>query len=97
MPPRWVYYLAHLAGPLGWAQQVLHRRRRTTLQGAPLFLFTVRIKAPWRIRVMDTYDWYTPKYQWKHTHEEVRGWFEEEGFQKVTKNLEDVSFTGTKP
>ncbi|MBI4240099.1 MAG: methyltransferase domain-containing protein [Candidatus Rokubacteria bacterium] len=97
MPPRWVYYLAHLAGPLGWAQQVLLRRRWTTLLGAPLFLFTVRIKAPWRIRVMDTYDWYAPRYQWKHTHDEVRGWFEAAGFSELRRNPEDVSFSGRRP
>jgi SAM-dependent methyltransferase len=97
IPPRVVYFFAHLAGPLGWAQQILLRRRWTTLLGAPLFLFAVRIKAPWRIRVMDTYDWYAPRYQWKHTHEEVRGWFEAAGFTDLRRNVEDVSFTGRRP
>jgi hypothetical protein len=46
---------------------------------------------------MDTYDWYAPRYQWKHTHEEVRGWFEAAGFTDLRRNVEDVSFTGRRP
>ncbi len=34
-------------------------------------------------RTLDIYDWYSPKYQWKHTEPEVRGWFEAQGFVDV--------------
>ncbi len=34
-------------------------------------------------RVLDTFDWYSPRYQWKHTDDEVRGWFEESGLTDV--------------
>lgn len=37
----------------------------------------------WELRVCDNYDWYAPRYQSHHTVEEVRGWFEEEGFGEV--------------
>ncbi|MEZ0230861.1 MAG: methyltransferase domain-containing protein [Planctomycetota bacterium] len=36
-------------------------------------------------RVLDTYDWYSPRYQWKHTFEEVAGWFRELGFEDVER------------
>jgi ubiquinone/menaquinone biosynthesis C-methylase UbiE/uncharacterized protein YbaR (Trm112 family) len=29
-------------------------------------------------RILDTFDWYSPQYQWKHTYNEVIHWFEEE-------------------
>lgn len=34
----------------------------------------------WEIRVCDTFDWYAPVFQSHHTSEEIRGWYEEEGF-----------------
>jgi len=36
-------------------------------------------------RVLDTFDWYSPIYQWKHTWEEVEGWFKEAGLSEVTR------------
>jgi SAM-dependent methyltransferase len=34
-------------------------------------------------RVLDTYDWYSPRYQWKHTPDEVGGWLRELGFEAI--------------
>ena len=34
-------------------------------------------------RICDTFDWYTPEYQWHHTDEEVRQWLEEDGFVAI--------------
>lgn len=39
-----------------------------------------------RQRVCDTFDWLTPQYQWHHTDEEVRGWFESAGLTNI-RNL----------
>jgi len=39
-------------------------------------------------RICDTFDWYTPEYQWHHTDDEVRRWFEEDGFVEIA-NLSD--------
>jgi len=48
------------------------------------YLFMPMHKDPfWR--VLDTYDWYSPRYQWKHTPEEVEGWFRELGFESVER------------
>ena len=61
-----------------------------------------------RQRICDTFDWMTPQYQWHHTDEEVRGWFEAAGLMDV-RNLsetselvhpgqgEGVNFSGRKP
>lgn len=42
-----------------------------------------------RQRVCDTFDWLTPQYQWHHTDDEVRSWFEQAGLIHVT-NLSDT-------
>jgi hypothetical protein len=46
--------------------------------------------------VLDTFDWYSPLYQWKHTSPEVRGWFEEAGLGEVMELSFPVSFRGVK-
>ncbi len=36
-------------------------------------------------QILDTFDWYSPRYQWKHTYGEVEGWFRRLGFEKVER------------
>jgi SAM-dependent methyltransferase len=36
-----------------------------------------------RWRWLDTFDWYTPRYQWKHFYPEVLRWFRTEGFTDI--------------
>jgi len=37
----------------------------------------------WRSRWLDTFDWYSPAYQWKLVYPEVSRWFRENGFNDV--------------
>jgi SAM-dependent methyltransferase len=48
-------------------------------------------------RVLDTFDWYAPKYQWKHDWPEVEGWFAEEGLEDVRRHEVPVSVSGRRP
>jgi hypothetical protein len=48
-------------------------------------------------RWLDTFDWYSPRFQWKHTYDEVRRWFEEAGFQAIADGPFPVSVRGTRP
>lgn len=48
-------------------------------------------------RILDTFDWYSPKYQWKHTSDEVRRWFEDAGLVKITEQQVPISFSGVRP
>jgi len=48
-------------------------------------------------RVLDTFDWYSPKYQWKHSYEEVFPWFEENGLTSIKVLKVPVGIQGTKP
>lgn len=89
LPPRWLYRLCHAAIPL------------YTLYRIPLFyplrLVTKIAMDPdpeWR--VLDTFDWYSPRYQWKHTYAEVRSWFEEAGFDSIAVLPRPVAVRGRK-
>lgn len=45
-------------------------------------------------RWLDTFDWYSPTYQWKHTNEEVEGWFREAGLAEIVRGPVPVSVRG---
>ncbi len=47
-------------------------------------------------RMLDTYDWYSPKYQSKHTNPEVVTWFKEVKLQNIKVLPDPVSVQGTK-
>jgi SAM-dependent methyltransferase len=50
----------------------------------------------WRLRVLETFDWYSPKYQWKHTNDEVARWFTEAGLKVISVSPQPVSLVGLK-
>jgi SAM-dependent methyltransferase len=39
----------------------------------------------WTLRVCDNFDWYAPRYQSHHTVDELKSWFEEEGFDNLAE------------
>jgi SAM-dependent methyltransferase len=47
-------------------------------------------------RVLDTFDWYSPQYQSKHTYEEVFRWFESCGMEDLHVGGKPVSVHGRK-
>jgi SAM-dependent methyltransferase len=48
-------------------------------------------------RVLDTFDWYSPTYQWMHNPAEVREWFESQGLVSLTPLSFPVSMQGMRP
>ncbi|GIU81091.1 MAG: methyltransferase domain-containing protein [Acidobacteria bacterium] len=50
----------------------------------------------WKWRVLDTFDWYSPKYQWHHTYPEVFQWFEENGLTNIRVSEPPVTVSGFK-
>jgi SAM-dependent methyltransferase len=48
-------------------------------------------------RILDTFDWYSPRYQWKHTYAEVEGWFRRLGFERIERQPVPVSVRGHRP
>lgn len=45
-------------------------------------------------RILDTFDWYSPRYQWTHTEAEVDGWFLEAGLTDLWHGTYPVSVRG---
>jgi len=48
-------------------------------------------------RWLDTFDWYAPHYQWKHSADEVEGWFRDAGLEGVRRHSFPVSVSGWRP
>lgn len=48
-------------------------------------------------RALDTFDWYAPQYQSKHTNPEVVAWFKSAGLQQVETLQFPVSVRGVRP
>jgi SAM-dependent methyltransferase len=49
-----------------------------------------------RWRWLDTFDWYTPKYQWKFDYPIVYRWFQDNGFQDMQIFDEPIRMRGTR-
>ncbi|HKW94455.1 MAG TPA: methyltransferase domain-containing protein [Methylomirabilota bacterium] len=90
LPRTLVYYGSTVAVPLYF----LHR--------LPVIGRVSQVVAPttmhpdWRWRWLDTFDWYTPKYQWKHRYPEVIRWFREAGFIDLYVADEPICVRGLK-
>ena len=91
LPQRWLLGLCRVAFPLyfvhrvRWLGRVTHKCLPTSLDPNP----------EWRW--LDTFDWYSPRYQWKHTYEEVEGWFREAGLTEIQRGKFPVSVRGSRP
>jgi uncharacterized protein YbaR (Trm112 family) len=90
LPTRLLYALCHAAIPLYY----LYRLPIFY----PLRLVTKVAMHPdpeWR--VLDTFDWYSPRYQWKHTFGELEEWFREAGLTQVAIMPRPVAVRGQRP
>lgn len=89
LPSRWLYALCRVAIPLYYVYRI------------PIF-FPLRLVTKIAMdpdpewRVLDTFDWYSPRYQWKHTYSQVRAWFEEAGMEEVALLPRPVAVRGRK-
>jgi hypothetical protein len=91
MPKRWLYGLSHIAVPLYYPGRV------PILGRIPGFLLPTSMHPKPEWRVLDTFDWYSPRYQWKHSYEEVWPWFEAHGLTKIRVCGVPVSVQATMP
>jgi hypothetical protein len=91
MPPRLLHALCHVAVPWYYAC-------RLPLVGPLLFTLlpiSVHPVAAWR--VLDTFDWYAPRFQSLHTYPEVHGWFRAAGLQDIVLLDEPIAVAGSRP
>jgi SAM-dependent methyltransferase len=77
LPLRMTWALAAAAIPLYYVYQVPVVGKALRL-GLP-----ISMEPEWRWRWLDTFDWYTPKYQSKYLYPEVFRWFQDNGFDVV--------------
>src|SRR5947208_96165 len=90
LPTRWLYALCHAAIPLYYLYRI------------PLFyplrlLTKIAMDPDPEWRVLDTFDWYSARYQWKHTYAEVRSWFEGAGLAEIVMLPRTVAVRGRRP
>jgi hypothetical protein len=48
-------------------------------------------------RMLDTFDWYSPKYQSKHTYEQVFQWYAAMGMEDMRVGEISIAVRGRKP
>ncbi len=90
LPKRVLYILCHFAVPLYWTYRI-------PLLGTLInLLIPYSTDSNWRWRILDTYDWYSPKYQWKHTYPEVAEWYEEANLKIKKIGKYEASLLGVK-
>lgn len=90
--PWWMLrQVCKLAGPWEYVRRIPYMGKYVWL------LFPCSMHPKWECRVLDQFDWLSPKYQWQHTTEEVMTWFVEEGFVDITTCKIPVSVKGRRP
>jgi 2-polyprenyl-3-methyl-5-hydroxy-6-metoxy-1,4-benzoquinol methylase/uncharacterized protein YbaR (Trm112 family) len=90
LPQRLLHAISYVSVPLYWVYKIpvlgLFLRWILPVSTHP--------KREWR--VLDTYDWYSPQYQWKHVYEEVFPWFEAQGLTDLRVLEVPISVQGTR-
>ncbi|MDH3383154.1 MAG: methyltransferase domain-containing protein [Deltaproteobacteria bacterium] len=87
VPYRLLYYLTALSVPLYYIYEI-------PLVGLGFrFVFPMSRHPNPRWRWLDTFDWYTPRYQHKHTWPEVYQWYLENGFIEIKLNQESRDYS----
>jgi SAM-dependent methyltransferase len=98
-PNRLLHALCQVAVPLYYIHLGL---RRVPLVGRYMsgvlnYFLPVSLLPDRHARVLDTFDWYSPQYQSKHTYEEVFRWFESCGLGDLRVMHESIAVQGRKP
>jgi len=91
LPRRTLHALAHVAVPKYYIDRLPGIGPISRL----LLPVSMHPRAEWRI--LDTFDWYSPRYQWKHTYEEVFPWFEAQGLVDIRVLGMPVALQGRRP
>jgi SAM-dependent methyltransferase/uncharacterized protein YbaR (Trm112 family) len=89
--PKIIYGVCWLAVPAYYLYKI-------PLLGKLLFHFLPPVsKEPyWEDRILDTFDWYSPRYQWKHTYPQVYKWFKEADLEDIELLDVPISVRGRK-
>jgi hypothetical protein len=99
MSPKTLHRLCYAVIPLYGVHRVL---RKIPLIGKPAsgalaYMIPMAHNPDPKWRILDTFDWYSPWYQSKHTYEEVFRWFEDCGLEDLRVVLQPIAVSGRKP
>jgi SAM-dependent methyltransferase len=100
MKPRTLHGILKVAVPVIYnLEQGL---RRVPLVGRPIagavhHVFPVNRQKNPEARMLDTFDWYSPKYQSKHTYEQVFKWYRDMGMEDMGIGEFSIAVRGRKP
>jgi 2-polyprenyl-3-methyl-5-hydroxy-6-metoxy-1,4-benzoquinol methylase len=100
MKPKTLHGILKVAVPFFYnLQQGL---KRVPLVGRPAaglvhHVFPVNRQKDPEARMLDTFDWYSPKYQSKHTYEQVFKWYEAMGMEDMRVGEISIAVRGRKP
>src|SRR5271157_2269296 len=100
MKPRTLHCILKVAVP--FFHHLNQGLRRVPLLGRPVagaiqYVFPVNRQKDAELRLLDTFDWYSPKYQSKHTYEQVFRWFEDMHMEDMHVGQSSIAVRGRKP
>ncbi len=90
LPKKLLYCISFISIPLYFIYKI------PIIGNIGKMVFVIPMWPDWRWRVLDTFDWYSPMYQSKHTHWEVFKWFEEEKLSNIKVMEGEVTILGAK-
>jgi SAM-dependent methyltransferase len=91
IPQRWLLAACRVAIPL------YHVHRLPGIGRVTCVAMPTSLNEDPEWRWLDTFDWYAPTYQWKHTFEEVEAWFADAGLDGIRRLEFPVAVTATRP
>ena len=99
MPPKLLHKLCYGVIPLYGVHRVL---RAIPVIGKPAstalaYAVPMAFHEDPKWRILDTFDWYSPWYQSKHTYEEVFRWFESCGLEDLRVIEQPIAVQGRRP
>jgi len=86
LPRKWLLHASKIAIPL------YHIHRLPVVGTATSILLPTSKDPDPEWRWLDTFDWYSPRYQWKHTCEEVEAWFAADPLPATATTSRSVRF-----
>jgi SAM-dependent methyltransferase len=99
LPPSLLHFACHGVVPLYAVHQALKKvpsvGKRASSALAYALPMSFHPEREWR--VLDTFDWYSPWYQSKHTYEEVFRWFEDCGLEDLRVMEQPIAVRGRRP
>ena len=99
LPPRVLHAACYGVVPLYAVHQALKKIPAIgkSVSGGLAYALPMSFHPRREWRILDTFDWYSPWYQSKHTYEEVFRWFEECGLKELRVLEQPLAVQGRKP